>query len=154
MKKLIFLVLFLFSFTQAQAADKDSIKCLAKNIYFEARNQSLAGQIAVGQVTINRVLDKRYPNTICGVVKQNKSRKKHKCQFSWYCDGKPDVIHDIDKFREIVVLAKSLLKNSLIDITSGSTHYHSTKVKPFWINSKTKITQIDDHIFYRWEINE
>ena len=76
--------------------------CLAKNMYYEARNQGLAGQLAVSLVVMNRVKDKRYPNTICEVVYQGPISKwwlkekskivpiRNRCQFSWYCDGKSD----------------------------------------------------------------
>ena len=71
------------------------ISCMADNIYFEARNQGTAGWSAVASVTLNRVKDKRFPNTVCEVVKQGPTREswkkdgnyyplKHRCQFSWY----------------------------------------------------------------------
>ena len=73
--------------------------CLALNTYHEAKNQSLVGQIATAQVVMNRVEDDRFPSTVCEVVKQDPTRPswedpekeypiKHRCQFSWYCDGK------------------------------------------------------------------
>ena len=78
------------------------VTCLADNIYFEARNQGLAGQLAVVNVVVNRVADSRYPDTICEVVKQGPTRLswkgtgelipiRNRCQFSWYCDGKSDI---------------------------------------------------------------
>ena len=66
----------------------DEVRCLATNIYWEARNQSIQGMYAVADVTLNRVKDKRWPSTVCEVVKQ---RRKGVCQFSWFCDGKPDL---------------------------------------------------------------
>ena len=82
---------------------QEEISCMADNIYFEARNQGTAGWSAVASVTLNRVQDKRFPNTVCEVVKQGPTREswkqngefyplKHRCQFSWYCDGKADVV--------------------------------------------------------------
>ena len=76
--------------------------CLALNTYHEAKNQSTIGQIATAQVVMNRVEDDRFPNTVCEVVKQGPTRPswedpekeypiRHRCQFSWYCDGKSDV---------------------------------------------------------------
>jgi spore germination cell wall hydrolase CwlJ-like protein len=139
------------------------INCLALNIYHEARGQNLAGQYAVALVTINRVDDNRYPNTICGVVHDGKygpSWKdknilvpiKNKCQFSWYCDGKPDIITDISSFERIKKLStKIYYTNSHIDITNGATHYHNTSVVPRWAYSIIKTIKIDNHIFYRWE---
>ena len=73
-----------------------ALMCLALNTYHEAKNQSMIGQIATAQVVMNRVADSRYPNTVCEVVKQGPKYKgsdvpvRHKCQFSWFCDGKDD----------------------------------------------------------------
>ena len=136
--------------------------CLAMNIYHESRNQSIAGQMAVGLVTINRVKDKRYPNTICEVVMEGPTRVswvdktkeypiKHRCQFSWYCDGLSDTVRDFDTFMKITKLADIVMTQLVIDITDGATHYHADYVKPAWAVTKTRTTKIDDHIFYRWE---
>ena len=69
--------------------------CLAQNIYYESRSSNLADMAAVANVVMNRTKDRRYPDTICGVVHQGKtnadgSMKRNACQFSWYCDGKSD----------------------------------------------------------------
>ena len=64
--------------------------CLAQNIYYESRNEDIQGQYAVASVTLNRANDPRFPNTVCGVVKQktvSKRTKKLVCAFSWYCEG-------------------------------------------------------------------
>ena len=84
--------------------------CLAENIYFESRAESIEGKAAVANVTRNRVKDKRWPETYCKVVQQGPLREswktkltvsttdaiyypvKNRCQFSWYCDGKADKI--------------------------------------------------------------
>ena len=68
------------------------LRCLAENIYFEARAESMKGKIAVGNVTRNRLESKKFPNTYCGVIKQGYRPGKRNCQFSWFCDGKPDTI--------------------------------------------------------------
>ena len=65
-----------------------ALMCLALNVYFEARNDTMVGQYAVAQVVINRVQSSKFPNDVCSVVKQ--SRNDGTCQFSWYCDGKSD----------------------------------------------------------------
>lgn len=140
------------------------INCLATNIYFEARNQGVAGQVAVGAVTLNRVWDKRFPNSICEVVYQAQLSRwwletkgkevplRNQCQFSWYCDGKPDDIKDEETYRNIYRLSELMVNsNSIIDITEGATHYHADYVAPSWASSKVKTTEIEDHIFYRWE---
>ena len=66
-----------------------AITCLALNVYHEARNEPMNGMYAVASVVINRVQDDRWPNNVCAVVKDG-YRGQHKCQFSWYCDGKSD----------------------------------------------------------------
>ena len=138
--------------------------CLADNIYHEARGQGTAGWMAVSNVTINRVTDSRYPNTICEVVKDGPHRPswkgtgemipvRHRCQFSWYCDGKSDDIGDNDTYSKIYDLSYQLVFGIMdyIDITDGATHYHADYVNPAWAQTKTKTVEIEDHIFYRWE---
>ena len=137
--------------------------CLALNTYHEAKNQSLVGQVATAQVVMNRVADDRYPNTVCEVVKQGPHRPswenpekeypiRHRCQFSWYCDGKPDVPKNEKAWRKAQDVAFLVLYNKInLDVTEGATHYHATYVNPDWAKTKTLITQVGDHIFYRWD---
>lgn len=131
-------------------ASKEDITWLVKNVYFEARNQPTAGRIAVMMVTLNRVVDSRFPNTIKGVVTQGGIRL-HKCQFSWYCDGKHDKIYDWSTYNDIQILVEHMLPiaSTLTDITSGAVFYHANYVKPKWARVKKKIIQIGDHIFYK-----
>jgi len=152
MKKIL-LVILILGCTNSYGSETG---CLAENVYFEARSQGFAGWVAVAQVTLNRVEDKRFPNTICEVVKQGLTYEsgdpiKNKCQFSWYCDGKSDKIKNVKIYNEIVELMHYILDQSLFDITDGATHYHADYVLPSWAKTKTKTIEIDDHIFYRWE---
>jgi len=136
-----------------------ALMCMAVNLYHEAGNQSMIGQMAVGQVVLNRVADKRFPNTICEVVKQAVTYKKTdkpirwKCQFTWYCDGKKDEPDFDSRTWRLALDHASILINKtiLLDITEGATHYHATYVRPAWAKTKTRTTRIDRHIFYRWE---
>ena len=132
--------------------------CLALNTYHEAKNQSMVGQIAVAEVVMNRVADSRYPNTICEVVKQGPKYKgsdvpvRHRCQFSWYCDGISDIPKNEKAWNIAQDYAYLVLYNRIaIDVTEGATHYHATYVKPSWAKTKTRTTRIEKHIFYRWE---
>ena len=140
------------------------IECMAKNIYFEAKSQSLAGQIAVGLVVLNRVKSEIYPNTICGVIEDAKISQwwlkekglkkpiKHMCQFSWYCDGKSDEIKDHYTYNQLYVLAEGLVSTNfktLLDITDGALYYHADYVKPKWSRHFEKTVKIGRHIFYR-----
>jgi|TARA_R110000796_G_scaffold7266_6_gene25043 spore germination cell wall hydrolase CwlJ-like protein len=147
--------------------NKKSIECLAMNMYHEARNQGSAGMVAVSAVVINRVNDLRFPNTICKVVEQGPTRKswkndgtyypiKHKCQFSWYCDGKSDKPKDKDSYKKALDLSNLMLHNNVtfVDITDGALFYHADYVTPSWAEKKQKTTEIGDHIFYRWDETE
>ena len=133
--------------------------CLALNTYHEAKNQSMIGQVATAQVVMNRVADRRYPNTVCEVVKQGPKYKgsdvpvRHKCQFSWFCDGKSDEPRrDSKEWFKAQDYARIVLSGRIaLDVTEGATHYHATYVKPSWATTKTRTTRIESHIFYRWE---
>ena len=133
--------------------------CLALNTYHEAKNQSMIGQVATAQVVMNRVADSRYPNTVCEVVKQGPKYKgsdvpvRHKCQFSWFCDGKSDEPRrDSKEWFKAQDYARIVLSGRIaLDVTEGATHYHATYVKPSWAKTKTRTTRIESHIFYRWE---
>ena len=135
-----------------------ALMCMATNIYHEAKNQPMVGQIAVAQVVMNRVKDSRYPNTICDVIKQGLTYKNGKvvlgkCQFSWYCDGKKDDVNmKSEKWRNSIRYASMVMTNKItLDITEGATHYHATYVRPAWARTKTKTVRINRHIFYKWE---
>jgi len=132
----------------------DELECLAANIYFEARGEPHLGKLAVAHVTLNRVRSKSFPNDICGVVYQAKTNSKgnpirHKCQFSWYCDGKREVIDEKDKYEEIKQLAHEFLSAPNEDITDGAEFYHAVSVSPFWRKSFQQTVVINDHIFYK-----
>ena len=139
-------------------------KCIANNIYWEARNQTVKGMIGVALVTRNRVSDNRFPNSYCDVVYQGPTRPtwrdpsvripvKHRCQFSWYCDGKPDNIpsYDNDLYTVALAIAYRVYYGKFSDFTLGATHYHATYVLPAWAKTKTRTTKVGRHIFYRWE---
>jgi spore germination cell wall hydrolase CwlJ-like protein len=118
-----------------------AIMCLAMNVYFEARNQSLAGQVAVAQVTMNRVKSPNYPDTVCGVVNQ-------KNQFSWYWDGKSDVPQREDAWKRAQMVARGVLAGSGHSDLKDVTHYHALYVKPYWATKMQMVARIEDHIFY------
>ena len=137
-----------------------ALVCLALNVYHEARDQPFIGQVAVAQVVMNRVRDDRYPDTVCDVVKQGPTYSwkqdfpvRHRCQFSWYCDGKSDEPRrDSKEWRRAQDYARIVLSGRIVlDVTEGATHYHATYVRPAWARTKTRTTRIESHIFYRWE---
>ena len=120
--------------------------CMAHNIYFEARNESLKGMIAVALVTLERVQDPRYPSDVCAVVYDNK-------QFSWYWDGLPDRPKNMKAYEEIVLIVDAVMDvdTALYDFTYDSTHYHANYVSPYWKDYMVYKATIDTHIFYREE---
>jgi N-acetylmuramoyl-L-alanine amidase len=128
----------------------ESLICLALNVYHEAKNQSFMGQVAVAQVVMNRVKD---------VVKQAETYKykptipiKNKCQFSWYCDGKSDKPEEPKAWRDAMHVANGVYNGHIGDFVEGATHYHAYYVNPSWAKVKKYVLRIDDHIFYKWEI--
>ena len=145
---------------QLSTVTQEDRECLAQNVFFEARNQSTLGQVAVAWVTINRMESTQYPDSICGVVKQghtdgNGNMIRNKCQFSWYCDGKSDAIpdnviaqrawEDAGIVAEVVLLDWARGKFSPVQ---NSTMYHADYVDPYWSDSYNRVVKIDDHIFY------
>ena len=156
---LLGLVVGLTFSTNAHASDpNEDIFCMAKNIYFEAGNQPIAGKIAVAQVVQNRVKNRDYPNTICGVVYQarwtenwkgNMMPTRNQCQFSWFCDGKSDDPEDSKTWIQCLTLARNIIQGEYGDITEGATHYHSVYVNPYWADSLNETVIINEHIFYK-----
>ena len=129
--------------TKKAIADKQ-VRCLAENIYYESRGESLQGQVAVAKVTLNR-LDEGYAHTVCGVVKQG-------CQFSWVCNGAPG--HPAGYlWNQAVGLAVLMINepNAVEDPTNGATHFHATYInwQPTWRRVKDSVNQIGNHVFYR-----
>lgn len=136
-------------------------QCLAQNIFFEARNQDVLGQVAIAWVTLNRVGNSGYPGTICGVVTQaNRDSSgnpiRDQCQFSWYCDGKSDAIPNNPVSQRAWEDAQLIAEVVLLDWARGkagpvgdSIMYHADYVQPYWASSHEVVTQIGDHIFYR-----
>ncbi|WIY53524.1 cell wall hydrolase [Devosia sp. YIM 151766] len=125
--------------------------CLATAIYFEARGESYRGQTAVAQVVMNRVKDHRYPDTICGVVFQNQHRR-NACQFSFACDGIPEVVNERKPWEQAEDIAAKVTKGELYLTEVGdATHYHATYVRPAWAPRMDKVTQIGLHVFYKFK---
>ena len=148
------------SYSTMMADREKQHECLAKNIYFEARNEPFVGQFAVALVTLNRVHDSAFPNTICEVVYEGIHTasgfpKKHRCQFSWYCDGKVDNVankrayKESDKIAFLAIESYNAIKTKGLDITEGARYYHTYAVSPRWSKTFPKVGRIGDHIFYR-----
>jgi spore germination cell wall hydrolase CwlJ-like protein len=124
-------------------------KCLAEAVYFEARGEAVRGQIAVAQVVMNRVFSGYYPTTVCGVVYQNANRHLA-CQFTFACDGIPDVVTEPDMWDRARKIAKATLDGRLwLPEVGKSTHYHAYWVHPSWVHEMKKMYRTGVHTFYR-----
>ncbi|MEP0069841.1 cell wall hydrolase [Pyruvatibacter sp.] len=124
--------------------------CLAEAVYFEARSEGAKGKLAVAEVVLTRVDDKRYPGTICGVVYQG-SHRATGCQFSWTCDGLRDVAAEKTAWMKSQNLASYVMLDvQWEEVTGKATHYHADYVSPYWAPSLRETTTVGKHIFYRW----
>lgn len=124
-------------------------KCLAEAIYFEARGEIEEGQVAVAQVVLNRVKNPSYPNSICGVVYQNK-HKRNRCQFSFACDGIKDRIASPKAWTTAKRITREVLDGKrYLKMVDASTHYHADYVNPRWAKAMAKRGKIGLHIFYK-----
>ncbi len=131
---------------QPEAKGDAQFECLRQALYFEARGEPIAGQIAVGEVILNRVSDPAFPNTICGVVKQSNGRG---CQFSYYCDGRSDKLGDTEAAARVGKIARALINGLPRQLTEGATFFHAFWVRPAWRLDFERTTQIGVHTFYR-----
>jgi spore germination cell wall hydrolase CwlJ-like protein len=124
------------------------LRCLALNIYHEARSESEKGQAAVAAVTLNRVESQSFPGSVCKVVKQG-GEKRHRCQFSWWCDGRSDRPTDPAAWDKALELGRESLLGLRDDPTNGALYYHAVHVRPRWSRTFKRTARIGDHIFYR-----
>lgn len=161
--------------------NQDELWCLSQNIYFEARAESYSGKQAVANVTRNRLKSEAHPNTFCGVVKEGPVReswktkkdktldkseriyypRKHRCQFSWWCDGEKDTIwvqymngttidSNMNAWRDSVHIALDTMSNHLYDNTGGATYYYAHNiVYPHWAQVYEVTEVIGNHTFMK-----
>ncbi|NEX19435.1 cell wall hydrolase [Thiorhodococcus mannitoliphagus] len=128
--------------------DEQDLRCLALNVYHEARSEPESGQIAVARVTLNRVDSKAFPGSVCAVVKQG-GVKRNRCQFSWWCDGRSDQPTDARAWRRAMEIARRVLNEAVPDPTRGALYYHANYTKPSWSRAYHRTTRIGRHLFYR-----
>jgi spore germination cell wall hydrolase CwlJ-like protein len=126
----------------------DQETCLAQAVYFEARSEPLEGQLAVAQVILNRVSDRRYPSTLCEVVFQNE-RLRHRCQFSFACDGRSDQPYDRRAWNIAQKMTVVAMDGEWQDLSLRATHYHAEYVSPYWQARMHQTIQYGRHKFYR-----
>jgi spore germination cell wall hydrolase CwlJ-like protein len=146
--------------------DPEQAYCLAENIYYESRSEDIRGQFAVGLVTLNRVNDSRFPDTVCDVVKQaniHRVTRKVVCAFSWYCEndkkGKEIPVRNkdgsvnqqvVDQFQVASIIAIQILNGNVEDNTAGATHFHNPYTSnPAWRFEMKRTLKVGNHDFYR-----
>jgi spore germination cell wall hydrolase CwlJ-like protein len=157
MRKIFFLMALVYlaicvMFSTVKASE---LNCLVEAVYYEARSEPFIAQLAVANVVLERVRDERFPSTICEVVHQGRYNKKgqpirHKCMFSYWCDGKPERMKEIVALKTAISVSEMAINGVIVESTVGATHYHATYVRPHWILSHTfmELGQLGRHIFY------
>jgi spore germination cell wall hydrolase CwlJ-like protein len=121
-------------------AQAEEFHCMLKNIYHEARGDTVDGMRAVALVTLNRVAEK--DKTVCEIVYEHK-------QFSWTFMKNIRNKALTDNVNAVHAVAADAVAGRLNDITNGATYYHAKSVKPYWVKAVTKVGAIGAHIFYR-----
>ena len=131
------------------SADGDAQwQCLAQAIYFESRGEPIEGQVAVAEVVLNRVDDRNFPKTICGVTNQGVGSGRG-CQFSYACDGLSDSMKSALPRERSEKLAALMLDGRPRTVSGGATHFHTRAVRPDWSRRFTRTAAIGHHMFYR-----
>ncbi|MCK0166000.1 cell wall hydrolase [Jannaschia sp. S6380] len=131
-----------------KAVGNEQWRCLTEAIYFEARGEPIKGQVAVGEVILNRVDASNYPDTVCRVVNQGTGRM-HACQFSYTCDGQDEVVNDQASWDMAGKIARHLLDGAPRALTGDATHYHADYVSPNWARVYPRTATLGRHIFYK-----
>ncbi|MEM9318536.1 MAG: cell wall hydrolase [Pseudomonadota bacterium] len=133
---------------RAPATGGEEWACLTQALYFEARGESVAGQVAVAEVILNRVDDLRYPATLCGVVNEGTGRR-YACQFTYTCDGRAEIVDDSLLWDRMGQIARMMIDGYPRSLTNGATHYHANWVNPRWASMFPQTAEIGVHLFYR-----
>ena len=127
--------------TQLPASLTREMECLAAAIYFEARSETLAGQLAVGRVIVTRAASGRFPSSYCGVVYQP-------AQFSFVrANGMPAVNRNSQLWQQAVKIALIADSGAWKSPVEGAMFFHAARVAPSW--GKTRMARVDNHVFYR-----
>jgi spore germination cell wall hydrolase CwlJ-like protein len=125
----------------------DAITCLARSIYWEARGEKPASMEAVASIVMNRLGHGGFPNTVCGVVRQG--NEQGACQFSWWCDGRPDQAREDESYAAAKEVARRALNLQLGDRTGGALYFHHRGVTPGWAAEYERTAEIGQFVFYK-----
>jgi spore germination cell wall hydrolase CwlJ-like protein len=121
----------------------EEMNCIATAVYFEARGESVEGQLAVARVVMNRAASGRYPASWCSVVKQP-------AQFSFVQHGQfPYADPNCDAWKKAEAVAELAVANVVPSVGPDVLWYHADYVAPSWRRNLQEVQQIGAHIFYR-----
>jgi N-acetylmuramoyl-L-alanine amidase len=134
----------------AQARARE-LRCLAENIYYEARGEPVDGQYAVAEVTLNRVRSPLFADTICEVVYDTRwdpLRRRYVGHFSW---TELDDLNDPwgPAWDQAMTVATTVYNQSHMPLVPEALHYHAVTVHPYWATSMHTVAKIGNHVFYR-----
>lgn len=122
--------------------------CLAAAMFYEAGDDPV-GQLAVGQVVLNRVRHPAFPPSVCGVVTQGSDRATG-CQFTFTCDGALARRPSGSAQARALAHAGFMLDGMTFAGVGLATHYHTVDVYPWWSPRLEKIARVGAHLFFRW----
>ena len=127
--------------------DVKQVACMAKNIFYEARAEVLAGQAAVARVVLNRV-NHGFAETPCKVIYQKTIINENViCQFSWVCEGKGEPNKSSAQYKQAEMVAYQVMMGKYKDVVPKTTlFFHSINVDPAW--PYKQVAKIGNHIFY------
>lgn len=124
-------------------------RCLALSVYWEGRSEIEAGQVAIAHTVLNRARNGKFPRAICSVVTQGDNDGKPGCQFAWWCDGKSDEPTNASQWKAAVKAAQQAMSPKAPDPTGGALYFHGNNDNPCWKKTRTQLTCIGNHVFYR-----
>ncbi|MFL6783541.1 MAG: cell wall hydrolase [Sphingomicrobium sp.] len=124
-----------------------ALLCLTQAVYYEAAYEPVEGRRAVAQVVLNRMRHPAFPKSVCGVVYQSNGRV---CQFTFVCDGSLYRQPALGAWKQAEQIARAALAGYVETSVGEATHYHADYVAPRWAPLLAKVSQIGQHIFYRW----
>jgi len=136
-----------FAVSGSDSDQRRALLCLTQAVYYEAGFEPIDGRRAVAQVILNRMRHPAFPKSICGVVYQNNGRI---CQFTFVCDGALNRAPARAAWSQAEAVARAALAGFVDGRVGSATHYHADYVAPRWAPLLAKVSQIGQHIFYRW----
>ncbi|WP_341850080.1 cell wall hydrolase [Sphingomonas immobilis] len=125
---------------QDRTGQSDELTCLAGAIYFEAKGEPLSGQLAVGEVILNRTKSGRFPRSVCSVVTQPG-------QFAFVRGGQVPAIAPNSQYRTALAVARVALADAWDSPAPDALYFHARRVAPKW--GRATVAAIGNHVFYR-----